>query len=263
VRDPHDNQDAAYDVSETAFKKLYQDLEGERFEETLMRVATAEARTDFNPKSLVDLAPKPISQTAKDEKRRGLEGRTSNSRRAVSVGLAPAAIEPRPGDRLAAPREGATPRKQRGGPVRLLGLVIVAIIAVALLFIYVPLNGPARKQPVASAARQSPAITGVLHADDLAAGHAINPGETFSVDAPSSEVKIAIASGQVALTKKDGAPLRACSNESFSLPGGGARAETPLIAACGGVPAFIQAVIPQPALPADPVSPPVIPKSGD
>jgi hypothetical protein len=256
VRDPHDIQNGAYDLSETAFKKLYQDLDDDRFEETIKRVADAEARTDLNPKSSVATANKP-----EDERRPGFKDRTSDLRRSASVGLPPAPLEARPSDRLTSPRDDAPPpRKQRGGRVRLLSLLVVAAIAVALLFIYVPFNGPVRTQSAARSARQSSPVTGILHVADLAAGHTINPGEIYGVEAPPSEVKIAIASGQVALTKKDGAAIRACSSETFTLPGGVTRSESPLIAACGGAPAFIQAVIPQPALPTDPISPPVIPK---
>jgi hypothetical protein len=259
VRDSHDKEAAAYDVSETAFKKLYQELEDDRFEETMTRVVDAEARADFNPRNIIDPAPRPVSQTAKRERLPRVEDRASGlpGRPADSATLA--AVERRPSDRLSDPREDATFRRRRGGPTRLLGLFAVAAIAVVLLFVYVPFNGPARTRP---GKQESPLITGVLRPADLAAGHTINPGETYGVEAPPSEVNIAVTSGQIALMKKDGAAARACSNESFTLPGGGASSESPLIAACGGAPAFIQAVIPQPALPADPVSPPVIAKPG-
>jgi hypothetical protein len=263
VRDPNDIQDDAYDVSETAFKKLYQDLEDERFEETMNRSAEAQTRIAFNPRSVLDLASKPVSQTPNKENRLPLQDRTSGLRRSAAVGLPPAALEARPSDRLASPPDRAASARQRRRPIRLLSLFVVAAIAVALIFIYVPLKGPTHTPSKARAVRQSPVVTGILHVADLAAGHTINPGETYGVETPPSEVNIAIATGQVALTKKDGVAMRACSNESFTLSGGGAGSESPLIAACGGAPAFIQAVIPQPALPADPASPPVIPKSGD
>jgi hypothetical protein len=264
VRDSQDNEGAAYDVSETAFKKLYQESEDDRFEESMTRVAEAETRADFSPKNTVDLAPNPISQTAKDERRRpGFEDRSSGLPRGGGLVVSPpAALEAPPSDRLDASRDDAPLRKRRAGPVRLLGLLVVATIAVTLLFVYVPFNGPARTRPEARVKAQSPVITGVLHPADLAAGHTIKPGEIYGVEAPPSEVNIAVTSGQVALTMKDGAAMRACSNESFALTGAAARSESPLIAACGGAPAFIQAVIPQPALPADPISPPVMAKPG-
>jgi hypothetical protein len=261
VRDSHDNEAAAYDVSETAFKKLYQELEDDRFEETMTRVAQAEARADFTPKNIVEPAPRPVSQAVRRERLPRVQDRASGSL-GGAVSSTPAALETRPSDRLGPSRDEATSRKRSGGPARLLGLFVVAAIAVVLLFVYVPFNGPTRTRPEARSKQESPAITGVLHPADLAAGHTINPGETYGVEAPPSEVNIAITSGQVALTKKDGAAIRGCSNEPFTLPGGGASAESPLIAACGGAQAFIQAVIPQPALPADPVSPPVIAKPG-
>jgi hypothetical protein len=218
----HDQPSAAsYDLSEAALKELYDDQDADRPDK-------AEDLIGFTD----DRAPGP---------RQGPSESVSVSTPRSPVVLPSGEREEQVGARISS----SSGRRRRLGVA-----VVVALIAAVLIFgglLSYPLF---RAQLAPYFPETSLSITGVLRVADLAAGHAINPGETYGVDIPSGKAQIAVLSGQVALKAKNGSPVRACSNQSFTVVAKGLPAsDNPFISSCGGAQAFIQAVIPQPPLP--------------
>ena len=225
---------APYDLSEAALKELYDDQDADRPDE-------AEELIGFTD----DSGSGP---------RQAVSERVSDSTRAPVVAL-PSRER----------KEDVSARVSSNPSRRSRVAAAVALIAGVLVLGGSLPYPPIRTHLAAYLPEPSSSITGLLRVADLAAGHAINPGETYGVDIPPGRVQIAVLSGQVAVASKNGASLRPCSNRPFTAVIKGARSsENPLISSCGGAQAFIQAVIPLPPIPSSlpaTISPSM--KSGD
>jgi hypothetical protein len=199
-----------YDLTEAAIKELYSDLEVRRNRND--PGPTADLRRTAAPQNPTDAVP-PSTPGAKAQ--------------TISGGVSSVA------------------RRRR--PRRAIRRFVVALTAAVLLAAGLSHANQIRAFLASYFRQRPPSIIGILHAADLAAGHGLNPGETYEVDIPPGTVKIAVVSGRVALVTKDGATLRLCSKEPFTLEP--VQGSNPLVSSCGGKASFIQAVIPQPPLP--------------
>ncbi|HLJ69997.1 MAG TPA: hypothetical protein VKU03_01685 [Roseiarcus sp.] len=222
----------AYDVSEAALKELYRDLDADRAD-VMKLIDEAEALIESN------LERKPGSNKRE-------------ARAAADIASKPAADSlPKPTDDVGHDALVRPRRRRRAGAGLALGLVLLLVGFVAY--------APFRSRLTSDVPRRPPSITGFLRVADLAAGHTIKPGDVYAVDIPSDAVRIKVLSGRVALVTKNGASLRACSDQPFviEIKHGAPSAANPLLSGCGGAPSRIQAVIPQPPLPS-PVPAPAI-----
>ena len=214
----------SYDLSEAALKELYLERDDED-------VDVAELIADAD-------GPKKGDQ---DERSAGggQPARGSDAPHPIAPTIAP----------LRAP-----PRELTGGPTRKTrpgGKITAAILGVGVLLILGWANYHPTQTPRADAAKRPPAIAGLLHVADFAAGRKINPGENYGVDLPAGKVRVAVVAGEVRLTTRSGDSLRACSNQPFVIDeASGSANSAPLVTACGREPALLQAEIPQPPLPA-------------
>ena len=177
----------------------------------------------------------------------------SPQERPAADGDAEFRVEPISGPTRAAPAESTIrlSKKVKKKPAsKIAGVVLVALAGLAVFgwASYRPAQTPTVS---ADAAKGSPAIVGALRVADLAAGHKINPGETYDVDLPAGKVRVAVVAGEVRLLSKGGASLRPCSNQPFVVDAssGSDNSAHPLVSACGHEASFVQAEIPPPPLP--------------
>lgn len=226
----------SYDLSEAALKELYLDRDDED-------VDVAELIADADEPTKGDLL---IKGDLKKQSPQGSQtAGWSDGQHPLAPVVAPLRAPPR--ELTGRPRKSAEKTKP-GGKV---AVVIIGVGAVLVLGWAV--NRPTQTPTLhaADAAKRSAAIAGLLHVADFAAGHKINPGESYGVDLPAGKVRVAVVTGEVRLTSKSGESLRACSNQPFVIDAASGSADpSPLIIACGREPALLQAEIPPPPLPA-------------
>jgi ferric-dicitrate binding protein FerR (iron transport regulator) len=244
VSDPDEHSAVPYDLSEAALKKLYREADDDAFYQTTNLINEAEKWFEFDVKNEADSEPNAGLRPEDGNRKRSDDSQAAALGVAYSTRLPPDLMPEKP----AAPVVGGDVSDRRSVRPR---VVAIALIAIVLLLVCVASSNSIRMRFSAYFPRSSPSMTGVLHAAELAAGHEINPGETYSVDIPQSNVQIAVLSGQVALASKNGASLRPCSNQPFVVKAadGSSGLANPFVSSCGGAPSFIQAVIPQPPLP--------------
>jgi hypothetical protein len=235
VRDPENISTSAYDLSEAAFKELYRDFDDD----------PAPTGEEPRPVSKPGLTPSQIAEARAGAKAAGDDRPTPQKQRAG--GAAPAVSTSR---QLVAVRGSRAKSRRPMSRLAATAVVLVACVLVLASLAYDPIQA---RLSALFPERRPPKVTGTLSVADLAAGHEIKPGETFAVNIPPGKVQIAVSTGEVALVTNAGATLRPCSKEPFSIetksdaPG----TPPPLIAACGKEPSSVEAVIPQPPLPAD------------
>jgi hypothetical protein len=250
VGDPENFSTSAYDVSETAFKRLYSDIDDIRSDELMMKIIKeADEQAEPNPRTTVDRAAKAAPRPA---------GEILPPKPIASKGLAPSASTPSIDPALVKQASAGAPKAaRRRRPIQMIVLAAVALAAIG--FLYERSQPDHIIRPWLTIALQTPAphVTGLLHVADLAAGRTIKPGETYGVDIPPDTVRIAVISGQVKLANGGADLLRPCSSETFTVEVKEGRRVTkePYISSCNDTPAFIQAVIPQPTLPDDAAAP--------
>jgi hypothetical protein len=217
----------SYDLSEAALKGLYLERDDEDVD-----VARLIADLDGPKKG--------------DQEKSSAGGGQSAGGNDVSHSLAPTIAPLRAPPRETGRSGGPTAKTKPGGKIT------AAILGVGVLLVLGWANyHPTQTPPAADAAKRPPAIAGLLHVADFAAGRKINPGDNYGVDLPAGKVRVAVVAGEVRLTSKGGESLRACSNQPFVIDAASGPANfAPLITACGREPALLQAEIPPPPLPA-------------
>ena len=216
-----------YDLSEAALKELYLERDDEDID-----VGEELGDADGPKKG--------------DQAQRSFGGGQSAGGNDVPHALAPTIAPLRPPSRELTGRSGGPTGKPKPG-----GKITAAVLGVGLLLVLGWANyRPTQTPPAANAAKRPPAIAGLLHVADFAAGRRINPDENYGVDLPAGKVRVAVVAGEVRLTSKGGESLRACSNQPFVIDAAAGSANSaPLVTACGREPALLQAEIPPPPLP--------------
>jgi hypothetical protein len=211
----------SYDLSEAALKELYLERDDEDVE---------------------------VAKLIAD-----IDGPTKGDKEEKSAGGndVPSSLAPMMAPLRAPPRELTGRSGKPTGKTKPAGKIAAAILGVGVLLVLGWANyHPTQTPRGADAAKRPPAIAGLLHVADFAAGRKINPGENYGVDLPAGKVRIAVVAGEVRLTSKGGESLRGCSNQPFVIDASGSLNSAPLVTACGREPALLQAEIPPPPLPA-------------
>jgi hypothetical protein len=213
-----------YDLSEAAIKELYTEAEPRK--------------TRIDPDLAAGLRRSDES-LQRDDSRAARQAAASNP----LLAPIPEPASARKEDRIV----GRGVSRRRRPRFRAFRICAVALIAAVLLATGLLHADQIRALLASYLPLRPPSINGTLRAADLAAGHGLNPGETYEIDVPPGTAQIAVVSGRVALVTKEGAIARPCSRQPFTLEP--VDRSIPLVSACGGKASFIQAVIPQPPLP--------------